>query len=425
MNQNPIDLCHIRDVVEKCKTCIRPVKDAEILPAEAYVSEPFWEFEKQAIFAREWLAIGHVNEVPNSGDHIPLTVNDEPVVVVRDDAGTVRVLSSICQHRGHPLIGGVVDAPAPGVCLHARRLVCPYHNWVYGLDGRLIGAPSMADTTPVTELRTSVRLPEIRSEIFHGLIFVTFNNDAPPVAESLSKLDAEFAGYGLENLVPGYVFAQTDQPWNWKLHHENALEPYHTDYVHKGYHSAVPAELTQFRPFEPGDGQIMRTTGFAKADGDLFEQSGQRRLPDIEGLTHEQRSRVFFVSIMPTVVAVLQPSFVTITFLNPVSAGRVNLRRLNLYSKAATEVPDFDRIRIEQFEQMKTIIMQDQVTQAALQVAYRSRFTPRGHLSRLETAITQLNHWVIDKYQRGLQQGIGARAFSVPMESERGSSLLF
>jgi phenylpropionate dioxygenase-like ring-hydroxylating dioxygenase large terminal subunit len=206
------------------------------------------------------------------------------------------------------------------------------------------------------------------------------------------------------------VFAQTDQPWNWKLHHENALEPYHTDYVHKGFHNAVPAELTQFTEFEVGDGQVMRTTGFAKAGGDLFEESGRQRLPDIEGLTDEQRGRVFFTSIMPCVVAVLQPSAVTITFIDPVSAGRVNLRRLNLYSRAATQVPDFDRIRIEQFEQLKTIIMQDQVTQAALQVAYRSRFTPRGRLSQLETAITQLNHWVVDKYRRGLERGLASPA---------------
>jgi phenylpropionate dioxygenase-like ring-hydroxylating dioxygenase large terminal subunit len=394
--------------VQKCETCIRPVKEAEILPADAYVSEKFWEFEKQAIFGREWLAIGHVNEVPKSGDHLPLTVNDEPVIVVRDDAGTARVLSSICQHRGHPLIGGLADSPPPGACLNARRLVCPYHNWVYGLDGRLVGAPSMNETTPIAELRRNIRLPEIRSEIFHGLIFVTFNQEAPPVALSLAKLDRELKNYGLANLIPGYVFAQTDQRWNWKLHHENALEPYHTDYVHKGYHNAVPAELTQFREFQIGDGQIMRTTGFVTNGGDLFEQSGNRRLPEIEGLTNEQRSRVVFASIMPCVVAVLQPSFVTITFLNPTSAGRINLRRINLYSKAATAFPDFDRIRVEQFEQMKIIIMQDQVTQVALQAAYHSRYTPRGRLSHLETAITQLNQWIVDKYRRGLERGIGA-----------------
>ena len=59
---------------------------------------------------------------------------------------------------------------------------------------------------------------------------------------------------------------------------------------------------------------------------------------------------------------------------------------------------------------MKVIIMQDQITQIALQEAYHSRYTPRGRLSYLETAITQLNQWVVDKYRHGLQRGIGAGA---------------
>jgi phenylpropionate dioxygenase-like ring-hydroxylating dioxygenase large terminal subunit len=296
-----------------------------------------------------------------------------------------------------------VPLPPAGTCLNARRLVCPYHNWVYGLDGKLIGAPSMEETTPIKELRLDVRLPELRSEIFHGLIFVNFNKDAPPVAPSLRKLDHEFHNYGVERLVVGHVFAQENLKWNWKLHHENALEPYHTDYVHRNYHTAVPSNLTRFFEFEVGDGQVMRTTGFLSREGDLFEESGRRRLPEIEGLTEEQRGRVLFVSIMPCVVAVLQPSFVTMTFLNPTSAGSLNSRRLNLYSKAASEAPEFNRIRTEQFEQMKIIIMQDQTTQVALQQAYHSRYAPRGRLSYLEAAIPQLNHWIIDKYQSGLR----------------------
>lgn len=165
----------------------------------------------------------------------------------------------------------------------------------------------------------------------------------------------------------------------------------------------MPSNLTQFWDFELGDGQVMRSTGFSKATGDLFEESGNRRLPDIDGLSEEQRGRVLFVSIMPCAVAVLQPSFVTVTFLSPVSAGVMNSRRVNLYSKAATEVPEFDRIRREQFEHMKIIIMQDQVTQAALQEAYHSRYMPPGRLSYLENAITQLNTWVVDKYKRCLE----------------------
>ena len=89
---------------------------------------------------------------------------------------------------------------------------------------------------------------------------------------------------------------------------------------------------------------------------------------------------------------------------HPRSAGTVDTRRINLYSQAAAAVPEFDKIRHEQFDRMKAIIMQDQVTQVALQQAYKSRFMQSGRLSRLETAITQLNQWVVDKYRRGLAQ---------------------
>jgi phenylpropionate dioxygenase-like ring-hydroxylating dioxygenase large terminal subunit len=403
-----IDFRFARQVVDRTQFSVLPVKEAELLPPETYVSEKFWAFEKYAIFSRQWLCIAHVNEVPKVGDYLPLTVLNEPVVVVRDEKHNVRVLSAICRHRGHPLVGGVMENPQPGRCMNGSRLICPYHNWVYGLDGRLLGAPSMSETTPVTELRDTMHLPEIRSEIFHGLIFLNFDDDPPPLAPSLAKLNDEFASYGLEKLVPGHVFPQESLKWNWKLHHENALEPYHTSYVHKGFHEAVPSDLTQFRDFEIGDGQVMRTTGFAKSTGDLFDGTGHRRLPEIEGLSEDQRSRVLFISIMPCAVAVLQPSFVTITFLSPVSAGVMNSRRVNLYSKPATEAPEFDRIRQEQFEHMKIIIMQDQVTQAALQEAYHSRYVPPGRLSYLENAITQLNTWVVDKYKRGLEAANGA-----------------
>jgi phenylpropionate dioxygenase-like ring-hydroxylating dioxygenase large terminal subunit len=397
-------IAHARRVVADAASSVGPVAKANILPADAYVSPDFWAFEKQAIFGRAWLCLAHANEVPEPGDHLYLDMAGEPLVLVRDETGTVRVLSAICQHRGHPLAGGVAEDRRQARCSNARRLVCPYHNWSYGLNGKLVAAPAMRETTPLSELREKISLPEVRSEIFHGLVFINFDKDAAPLAPSLRRVDAELKTYGIDQLVPGHIWQQHNLGWNWKLHHENALEPYHTDYVHKGYHDAVPASKTEFCPFEPGDGQVMRMTGFAERDGDLFEVEGTRRLPGLGGLTNEQSSRVMFVSFMPTAVAVFQPSFVTITFLNPTSAGTLDSRRVNLYTKEAIASPHFAQLRDEQFTYMKTIILQDQVTQTALQQAYHSRYTPRGTLSHLEAALPQLNQWSLERYTRALDE---------------------
>jgi hypothetical protein len=90
--------------------------------------------------------------------------------------------------------------------------------------------------------------------------------------------------------------------------------------------------------------------------------------------------------------------------MNPNSAGVMEWRRLNLYPKAAVEYPDFEKISLEQHDRQKVIIMQDQVTQIALQQAYHSRFAPRGKLAKLESAIPQLNQWVVSKYRRALAE---------------------
>src|SRR5215475_41112 len=282
-------LSHARPIIDRAARSVGPVEQAEILPPEMYVSETFWAFEKKAIFEREWLCVGHVNEVPNPGDHMPLTVLDEPVLLVRDQGGTVRVLSAICQHRGHPMIGGVVEHDCSSPCLNRTRLVCPYHNWVYALDGSLVGAPSMDETTPVSELRKTIHLHRFRTEIFHGLVFINFDDNAAPLDRGLGRLAEEFATYPLQDLVPSHMLAQTGLKWNWKLHHENALEPYHTDYVHKGFHASVPSHLTKFCEFQTGDGQVMRSTGFLEHGGDLYQEKG-RSLPEISGLTEEQRN---------------------------------------------------------------------------------------------------------------------------------------
>ena len=400
----PEILAHARDIVSACDRCADPVASAQVLPGEAYVSEEFWQFEKWAIFARDWLFVGHVGQVPRPGDYLARRLLDEPILIVRDERGTVRVLSGVCQHRGHPLVGGLKAQPEGAPCDNARRLVCPYHAWSYRLDGTLDFAAEMERTTPVETLRREIRLPELRSEIFHGLIFVTFAADAPPLAPSLARLDREIAAYGLAEMVPMPVRVDKDLAWNWKVHHENALEPYHTDYVHKRSHGAAPANLSAFMPFAPGDGQIMTTTDFA-AGNDLFAGERPAAMPVIATLAEAQRRRLLFVSVMPCFFAVFQPSAVMLTLILPRGPGLLDTHRFPLYPRSTVEAPGFRELYEGQIARQGLIIEEDRITQTAVQAAHHSRFTPRGRLSWLEATIPQMNQWLLERYRRALADG--------------------
>ena len=113
------------------------VADAITMPPVIYTSEEFLDFERDTLFSHEWLCVGLASSIPEPGDFLTVRVNGEPVIVARGKDREIRAFSSICQHRGMQ----VVDQP--GNC---TTFTCPYHHWVYGLDGRLLGAPAMERT---------------------------------------------------------------------------------------------------------------------------------------------------------------------------------------------------------------------------------------------------------------------------------------
>src|SRR5580692_10833754 len=115
-----------------------PIEQASPPPAAYYTSKEIYELEKERIFLKEWLWVGHADQVQNPGDYFTFEIAEEPIVVVRDQSKTVRAFSAVCRHRG------AVIATSEGNC---KVLKCPYRNWTYSLTGKLIGAPTMNEVS--------------------------------------------------------------------------------------------------------------------------------------------------------------------------------------------------------------------------------------------------------------------------------------
>ena len=122
------------------------------LPRELYLDDPgLFESEARRIWYRQWLYLAHSSEIPEPGDYVVRERLGESVIVVRTPDGGVAALLNVCRHRG----ARIVDAP----CGRLKRIVCPYHQWTYDLDGRLAGAPSMPDGEIDYESLGLYRLP--------------------------------------------------------------------------------------------------------------------------------------------------------------------------------------------------------------------------------------------------------------------------
>lgn len=398
----------------------RPVGEARVLPPEAYMSPHFFAFEKEAVFMHSWLCVGRVQQLPNPGDFLAVTLAGEPVLVVRDDDGEVGAMSAVCRHRGHPLHENCSGS--------VRRFVCPYHRWTYALDGSLVGAPHMKRTIGLDALRAETRLPRLQVELWHGFIFVNFDPDAAPLGPTMTKLDPYMEGFDLDRMVTiPPTFSAEPVPWNWKMLLENYIEPYHTEFVHPVIHDFAPSTGVQFDPWADGDNVIIRGVPFLAPDGGLTDAgwAAPASFPVIPGLTDKQRGQVAFGMIPPTMNIIFTPDMLCYDLVYPLSPTSLTVGG-GLFTmggwcvpKSTADLPDFDARAARLMEGSRQLGEQDTVVNLAMMRAKYSRFAPRGRLSYLEETLSQFNCWLAEKYAaEGDRRGIPYREVRA-MEEEK------
>jgi glycine betaine catabolism A len=189
------------------------------LPRELYVGDDAFRFDTQMMLKSVWLYACTVAHVKNPGDYFTFELAHNSVIIVRGRDMQVRAFWNGCRHRG------------ARICLdqkgRAPRLMCPYHQWTYGLDGKLLAARSMAADFDKAEHG----LNPVALENIGGLIFVCLDDNPPPIDRVKADISKQIAVYDLDKLK---VAVQDDyiEDANWKLVMENNRECYHCDAGH-------------------------------------------------------------------------------------------------------------------------------------------------------------------------------------------------
>lgn len=201
----------------------RPDLGTEPIPTGPYYRREYFELEREAVFRRTWLQIGHICELPQPGSYIvrDVEVANASVLITRGKDDLIHAFHNVCTHRGTQL---VLDRDG---C--QRSFTCQYHGWNFTLDGRLRSAP---DFGKFYVDKSECGLPKIAVDVCAGLIFINLD-PAPkqslreflgPMADKLEKLPVAQATTFTE-----YVY-EIDA--NWKLTFDNFQENYHLRFIH-------------------------------------------------------------------------------------------------------------------------------------------------------------------------------------------------
>lgn len=188
-----------------------------LLDRRIFSDREIYEQELEQIFAKCWLFIGHESQLPNPGDYITTYMGEDPIILWRDMSGKIGAYLNMCRHRGNRICradGG-----------NAKMLMCTYHGWTYNCEGQLASVPGLKEVY-FDKLDTKANaLAEVAQlENFKGLLFATFDPDAPPLRESLGHM-AFYLDMLLDKREGGTELVGGVHKWvmnaNWKFAADN------------------------------------------------------------------------------------------------------------------------------------------------------------------------------------------------------------
>lgn len=190
---------------------------------DAFRSPEIFERERERIWGRGWLFLGHATELPNPGDFKVRKLGGRPLIFLRDTKGVIRAFYNACPHRGT-----AVCREEEG---NSRHLRCFYHAWTFDTEGKLVSLPSPEAYPGDDTFRDRLGLRAVAHlEVFRDFVFVSFDEEAPPLAEYLGPAAEYFELVADQSAVGMRVLPGTQRYTaraNWKLLVENAMDGYH------------------------------------------------------------------------------------------------------------------------------------------------------------------------------------------------------
>jgi carnitine monooxygenase subunit len=286
------------------------------LPAWTYHSDAVFDLERANVFLNHWQVVGHVCDVPAVGDWLAFDILGERAVVMRGTDGVVRAFHNLCRHRGARVVDGV-----QGQCRGA--IVCPFHGWVYNLDGTLRGAARPESFGQME--REQFHLKPIEMEIFHGFIFLRFEpGPQPAIADLMAPVSADFAAYRCDQLASdGPSRWITDLPVNWKSVRDVDNEGYHVPLAHPGLQDLYGRE---YQDHQIVDGLSFSRGVFGDKPGRLWSVREYVKLSeDAPGLPPHLNKAWTYYGLFPSIVFAFTPEGAQFYHEVPLSTGRTRL----------------------------------------------------------------------------------------------------
>jgi glycine betaine catabolism A len=363
------------------------------LPAPFYLSDQTFALEKEHLFAASWMCVAREEQLPQPGDSLVLNVVGESILLVRNRQGALRGFYNVCRHRGSELCmpteyGAKCHGIPPSGGITSRGVIrCPYHSWVYDLDGALVAAPHIEAEGLCKQ---DFSLYPVGVDTWGGFIFVHLTpQNASTLAEQLGAAVERAQRYPLAALRIGHTIQYLIEA-NWKVLAENYNECYHCAGVHPELCDVVPA----FR--QHGGASLDWDRGIPHRDGAVtYTHSGTTTRRPFPGLNEDERVRHKGELIYPNFFLSLSCDHATAFLLAPKGPGRTEITCHFLFAPDEIASDTFDPSDAVDFWDL--VNRQDWLICERVQRGMGSRAYRGGFYAPMEDMSLDIRKYILEK----------------------------
>jgi Rieske 2Fe-2S family protein len=392
--------------VEEIAAVRRPYRAASLLPGRAYHDPAIHDFERTEWFRHDWMVVGREEEAAETGTYFLATLDDEPLVIVRGRDAVLRAFYNVCRHRG--------TAVVEDRCGTAVRFQCPYHAWIYDLDGRLIRAKHTDDLEDFSF--EDFGLAPVRLATWQGFVFVNLDANAPELIDWLGDLAPHLARFDFGGLRVAHEEAYEVES-NWKFIAENYSECYHCPGIHPQLNKLTPYDLGgDFSPDGPWQGGWMELVDDAETMAIDGGHRGGR--PAMHGMTAVDERRIYYYLLWPTTFLSIHPDYLLLHRLEPAGPSHTRVICQWLFEPSTIAAPGFDGSDAVAFWDLTN--RQDWHVCELQQRGTRSQSWVSGRYSNQEPSVHAFDLMAVDRYAAdgvGSQRTVRSR-YDIPPPKE-------
>ncbi len=358
----------------------------ESLPASWYYDPDHFQREQEAIWARNWIYAGR------AADLQPMVVKrlkagGQNLILVKDQDGTISCFHNTCRHRGAEL------CQAETTRLRSKLLTCPYHEWAYDLQGRLVRIPY---ASPTPDFRKEDHgLLKVQVKTWNGFIFVCLAESPPPFDEAPDMGVTALDNWPMAELVTGHAMVK-EIACNWKIFWENYNECLHCPGIHPMLCDMVPIygkglmAPNEAPGWKPGEGE---DAGALKPGARTWTLNGRPCGPEFPNLSEAQKAAgQTFVTLWPTMYVVAHVDYARAVSLRPLGPEATELRIEWLFPAETLAQPGFDLDNVTRFA--ATVVAEDSAASEMNQRGLKSSAFRAGRLMPQEFDVYRFQQWV-------------------------------